>query len=83
MNHAKQDRLPFTIDYSSDWAPPIGFKKTMGVLVARLGKGDFGLFKYGTWRRMSRAEWQSQYATMFRKRPVNHRSVVWKVESQA
>jgi hypothetical protein len=59
----KQNKMQF-ISQSGDWQAPLEFVPTSGVLVARLGKGQYAIFKYGMWRRVSASDWQVQYASM-------------------
>lgn len=66
----------FTVVQSPDWQPPENFESAQGVLVARLGCGEIGLYMNGRWRRYKLVEWQLAFDTQL---PPSVRNGEWAI----
>lgn len=50
---------------SADWgAAPADWKPTTGVLIARMARGEYGLYFQGHWKVYTQIDWQSKFKSV-------------------
>src|SRR5689334_20915143 len=63
MPRMERERRGFILN-SGDWSAPADLDRVTGVLITRLGQGEYGLYRDGRWKRLKLADWQAQYDTI-------------------